>query len=532
VAAIVVVVFFVCVALGFGFLLCCRRTRFNLSTAQRIYDDLESRASLVRKRVTRRNKRKARSGREASPQDEELLATEEVSEEPGASIPPRLVSPAPATRPPVTSPQNVGLRTPSSAFTSLIGDDILGATGMHCGSSLFFHENASDPEEPGSVALTPPPRRSTPLSHRTQQDAPLVPPPIIDPDGGRPISQVTFNSNRSTIPSIAYPDSPVSDVDETAALMTATRIRVNSSESVPQPRGFSMGIARLGRLSWFDRTPPDDDPQYHSSASSRQSTESARARRLMAQRSQTSLPVSQGHRYSVHAGSASSGQTVYYDASSRPRSQVSAGALGPDQWGYTVPDILDMPAPPSAAATFSSSGSRPAHLMHPPGLSSGEHENLGDSPPPPEDRWRTVRSISSSRGSVKSLMADPVIAGPAQKASRSNLSKDSTSQLSHGDTSMTETVPLMSGEEDAGTSGARSRAGTYTSLGTSETVVTDASTGAVMHFPSQVWRSSQGEGTWPNDAWTEFPSPGQAKWYGPPSTLERYRAQTGDPGTL
>jgi len=91
----------------------------------------------------------------------------------------------------------------------------------------------------------------------------------------------------------------------------------------------------------------------------------------------------------------------------------------------------------------------------------------------------------------------------------------------------------MAGEEEAeGMKASRSRANTYTSLGTSETIVTDAGTGAVMHFPTKIWRSSQGEEQWPEDAWTEFPAPGQAKWYGPPSTLKRYREQTGDPGTL
>jgi hypothetical protein len=526
IAAIVIVVSFFSLLLGFGFFLCCRKSSYTDSPVARIYRDIESKLSVHKNRGKQQQLEEQRLRQlEANSRDQEPLVTHVPATEPGVSIPPRLVTPLAMARPPMTTSQNDGRMTPSSTFTSLFRDDVLGVSGVRSGSSLFYQENASDPDESGCVTRPPGPFHSVPHSSTAHHDAPLLP-PSIDPNGDRPMSQVTSSSNRSAVPNIAYPDSPVSDADETAALMTATRVHMDSTDGSSQPRGASIGFARLGRLSWFDRIPPDDDPRRQSyvpgarMSVGNQSSHSSGERHLISERSQASLGVSQGHRLSAHAGSISSGPTIYYDASSRPRSQISAGGHAPDQWGYNTPDILDMPAPPSAAGTFSSSGSRPAHLRQPPGLLQGEHENLGDSPPPAEERWRSFRSVGSNPEFSRT--------SSIPEASGSRLVTEVSSQGSRTGTSIAETTPHVTKEEWTN----RSRANTSTSFGTSETIITDANTGAVMHFPSKVWRSSQGEGQWPDDAWTEFPPPGQAKWYGPPNSLERYRAQTGDPGTL
>lgn len=459
---------------------------------------------------------------EEVPREHEPLVQADV--EPGAEVPPRLVTTEVSS---IGNALNDGRMTPSSTFTSLLREELLGA--IRSTPSLFFHENVSEPEDVPHVAFfPPPPRRSTPHpSHNTVSDAPLLPPPSINPDQGRPTSQFTSASSKSMIPSIAYPDSPVSDVDETAALMTASRVRVGSSEVAPQSGGLGMRIARLGRLSWFDRTPPDDIPQDRRSASGGRNSRASSRRHEMMQRSHTSLAVTQGNRFSLSATTASSGPSIYYDANSRPRSQVSAGGVGLDQWGYAVPDILDMPVPPSAAATFSSSGSRPAHLRHPPGLTGEKVESLDDAPPAAEGKWGSVKSASSTK-SIFNLSRNS--GQPSPEASGSGV-RSITSQFSSEGTSLTETVPMMIEEEGVRLVGSsRRRADTYTS-GT-ETIVTDGETGAVMHFPTKVWNAEEGEGEWPDDAWTEFPSPGQAKWWGPPKSLERYQAQTGDPGTI
>lgn len=62
---------------------------------------------------------------------------------------------------------------------------------------------------------------------------------------------------------------------------------------------------------------------------------------------------------------------------------------------------------------------------------------------------------------------------------------------------------------------------------TTTTTMVDTQTGAVMHFPTDIWTSGR-EVDWPSDAWTEIPNSGGARWWGPPHRLQSFQRAAGE----
>ncbi|KZT44276.1 hypothetical protein SISSUDRAFT_5 [Sistotremastrum suecicum HHB10207 ss-3] len=233
-----------------------------------------------------------------------------------------------------------------------------------------------DGPSPSLIALSPPPRRSSSQNSPTN-NSPLQPPRTLNPDMIPTASSRASGSRsrHSATPSMAYPDSPISETDEGAAFLTARRVRVE------QPSAwFMQSLNRLSnRLSWFNRTseaersPPASRPASRptSAAFGRLTDDEIAAGRAMMQVSRDQLlltrPVS-------GVSAASSRGTVYHDAPSRPGSvsepPLSARTFGRPPSEYNVPtsDVLDMPAPPPASTLSSTRSSR--NPIFPPGLSS------------------------------------------------------------------------------------------------------------------------------------------------------------------
>ena len=315
-----------------------------------------------------------------------------------------------------------------------------------------------------------PPYASVRMVERRSPDdheSPLLPPPPFNVAGARPSSHPSLTSQKSkaarSITSERSAGSNATDVQEPegAELLTARRVRVgqvqpfanvgaSTSTSTPPPPTVSGldRLASLGRMSWFKRmsflgphsdaqlVPTTEDPAdtytrtppRHSRAGSRSQPSSPSRPSSFAARISAHEPTTDsfGRRVrqealagerpisSVSAQSAASGNTVFYDATSRPGSSMgtrSTQGSGPS------------PVPPVPAVP-------PAHLPTPSPLSQEVHrhyspestysENSGDHPPT-YDAANPGTGVAYSNLDVLDMPA-PRPASPFSAASGSRMS--------------------------------------------------------------------------------------------------------------
>lgn len=220
-------------------------------------------------------------------------------------------------------------------------------------------------------------RGTTELGERVDEygEIPLRPPPTLNPDRPvtpRPLSMFgTVGSN---------PESPGSELDEAATLLTARRVMMNEggpttlvevgndgNGSGPSSWGSSIahglgGLTRLSRLSWFQRM---EAMRSHSPAreaagrsQSRPTTPSTSQRRptSLAERAGLTVPRPVSH-LSVGSGKSSNGDTVFYDALSSVSTRSGHGH------GPRPSSMPPLPRPLTATPTqpASTPNTPPAH---------------------------------------------------------------------------------------------------------------------------------------------------------------------------
>ncbi|THH09149.1 hypothetical protein EW145_g2201 [Phellinidium pouzarii] len=308
----------------------------------------------------------------------------------GTTMPPEGVIPT-ALKTPTGSPSpHLGLKTPSPFFhasasslffnpsrgtdLSLVGTAV-GARAKRDSASTHGSTTSASPGGPVTIGNIIPPRQLLQMdnqwrqesgehryaaieSHRgatemgertaTQMASPLRPPPILNTDTG-PSRQSSIHNTMQTIGS--HLDSPGSD-DERATLLLARHfnmseggrgvlINVEDDRSSPSNWHSNLGLglgglARLSRLSWFQRidTRPIQSSRSRSGSPMRHLRSDHRSSLLVPR------PVS-------NLTTSSTGDTVYYDAASGPSSTSTRSGLGHNQGSNSMPPLL----PPRAVVT-------------------------------------------------------------------------------------------------------------------------------------------------------------------------------------
>ena len=211
-------------------------------------------------------------------------------------------------------------------------------------------------------------RGTTELGERADAhlETPLLPPPVLDADTssspGRPTSRPDSMGTMGS-----PPESPGSELDESATLLTARRVTVRgaglSTNDGEHERGLSSwgsslglglgGLTRLSRLSWFQRM---DALRSHSPNSNEVPSRSVSPApnlpptRPLSGRLALNVPTRLSH-FSSTSDRSSSGDTVFYDAMS-----TASTRSGPihAQRPASMP-----PMPPRALVTNGSQPSSP-----------------------------------------------------------------------------------------------------------------------------------------------------------------------------
>ena len=267
-------------------------------------------------------------------------------------------------------------------------------------------------------------RGTTELGERIDEfgETPLRPPPILNPDASLPTARPT--SALGTIGS--NQESLVSDPDESATLLTATRVMMSGSGpttlvdvSNSGPSSWSSGIAmglggltRLSRLSWFQRMEAMRSRSNSNSPNSSRDrppsrsvtpADSQRRPASFAERAGLTVPRPVSH-LSVGSGN-STGETVFYDALSSVSTRSGNGH------GPTRPQSMPpMPRPSTAPAA---SPTLPASAPHTPppanDTSSGSQVHIEQpiAPSPVHTTPKRSRGIASPETETTPLISAP-----------------------------------------------------------------------------------------------------------------------------
>lgn len=215
---------------------------------------------------------------------------------------------------------------------------------------------------------------TTEMGEREDYSTPLPPPPVLNPDGLPTATRQSSQRNSiHTTLSHNRPDSPGSEPDERATLLTARRVQMNEggrgtllhAENAAIPSSWSSslgvglgGLTRLSRLSWFQRMEsyragsPDSQQRWKTHSRSLSPDRSLQQRPQMAE-SSTNLPVSRSELFAPPrplshvsvASKSSTGDTVFHDA----RSTMSSRSLPAVASG----SVSAVPPPPLPPRTYS-----------------------------------------------------------------------------------------------------------------------------------------------------------------------------------
>ena len=270
-----------------------------------------------------------------------------------------------------------GTKRESSSTQQSSGPSVVAAPGSIIGKKQLMQMDdewqGSGPAESSTMANVASRHGTTELGERENYNTPLPPPPVLNPDGvptvSRPNTRQSSNQAASAHTTLSYSraETPGSEPDERATLLTARRVQMNEAgpsmimhpdAGIPSSWGTSLGIGlsgltRISRMSWFQRMEslragsPDGQSQRF-----RRHNRSLSPNRSLHQPQMTeatSVPVTRSELRAprplsnVSMGSKSSaGDTVFHDA----RSTMSSRSMPVPTVSGPVPPLPTRPITP------------------------------------------------------------------------------------------------------------------------------------------------------------------------------------------